>query len=175
MFSALHQGSPLYLLEKATLSLKIGQVQGIGIPKTSMPQAFSMGNTTIDVTVVSNGESIVLPNIPSNLSVATVNGIIASETREALDAEIDGIQRELQNHVDNRDEYIRSIDRCKEVRKELNPQLAEEQRQKERIAQLEKALAAMQAGQDEMKAMLAQALNSKKQNDNDHHPADRNR
>lgn len=175
MFSALHQGSPLYLLDKATLSLKIGQVQSIGIPKPSVSQVFPMGSSTIDVTVVSNGESIVLPNVPSNLSVTTINGIIASETREALDAEIDGIQRVLQTHVDNRDEYLRSIERCKDVRKELNPQLAEEQKQKERIERLEVSLAAMQEGQNELKAMLAQALGNKKQNENDHHPADRNR
>lgn len=161
MFSELHQGSPLFLLDKGTLTIKVAQVQSVSLPKPLLSQPFGLNNTSIDAVVVANGDTINLPGLPSNLSVATVNGIVVSETREALDAEIDGIQRILQTHVDNRDEYLRSIERCKEVRKELNPQLAEEQRQKERIAQLEKSLAAVQLGQEELKEMLAKALNPK--------------
>lgn len=162
MFNALHQGSPIYLLDKATLTLKVGQVQSIGIPKPSLTQMFPLGtNTTIDISVVADGETIMLPNIPSNLSVATVNGIIAAESRECMATEVESIERITQQVIDNLEAHKQTVARCHELLKELNPQLAEEQKQKERIAQLESSLAAMQAGQNELKAMLAQALSTK--------------
>lgn len=152
MFSSLQNGSQVYLLDKSTLTLKYGQVTSVSIPKPVMSQPFGSNNTTIDLVVSANGENINLPNVPCVLSVATINGVIVSETREALDAELDGIQRTLQTHVDNRDEYIRSIERCKEVRKELNPQLAKEQAQEEKIERLETSI-------EEIKKMLSQIVN----------------
>lgn len=151
MFSELHQGSPLCLLDRATLTLKSAQVQSVSFPKPVMTQPFGVNNTTIDVVAVSNGETIHLPNVPSNLSVATVNGIIVAENRDAMSGEVESIQRMTQQVIDNYDAHIQTVDRCKELMKELNPQFAEEQKQKERIAQLEESLA-------EMKAMLAEAL-----------------
>lgn len=165
MFNALHNGSTLFLLDKSRLTLRVGQVQNVSLPKPSVSQPFGMANSTIDIVVAADGESINLPNIPSGLSVATVNGIIVSETKEGIDTEIEGIQRTLQTHIDNYDEYKRAIVRCKEVRKELNPQLAKEQAQEEKIASLENSI-------NELKAMLTQSL-SRNKNHNENHTNNR--
>lgn len=154
MFSELHQGSPICLLDRATLSFKVAQVQSVSLPKPILSQPFGLNNTSIDVVAVDSGETINLPGLPSNLSVATVNGIVVTETREAMAGEVEAIQRMTQQVIDNYEEHKRTVVRCTELLRELNPRIAREQQQEEKISQLEASLA-------EMKEMLAKALNSK--------------
>lgn len=154
MFSELHQGSPICLLDRATLTFKVAQVQSVSLPKPLLSQPFGLNNTSIDVVAVANGETISLPGLPSNLSVSTVNGIIVTENREAMAGEVEAIQRMTQQVIDNYDAHKQTVARCTELLRELNPRIAREQQQEEKITQLEASLA-------EMKDMLAKALNAK--------------
>lgn len=154
MFSELHQGSPLFLLDKGTLTIKVAQVQSVSLPKPLLSQPFGLNNTSIDAVAVANGDTINLPGLPSNLSVATVNGIVVTETREAMASEVEAIQRMTQQVIDNYEAHKQTVERCTELLKELNPRIAREQQQEEKILQLEASLA-------EMKEMLAKALNPK--------------
>ena len=154
MFSELHQGSPLCLLDRATLTFKVAQVQSVSLPKPLLSQPFGLNNTSIDVVAVSNGETINLPGLPSNLSVSTVNGIVVTETREAMASEVEAIQRMTQQVIDNYEAHKQTVERCAELLRELNPRIAREQQQEEKISQLEASLA-------EMKEMLSKALSTK--------------
>lgn len=141
MFSSLQNGSPVCLLDKATLTLKYGQVTNVSIPKPVLQQPFAANNTTIDITVNVNGESIVLPNVHSHLSSETINGVIIAETREVMDKEVESIQRVTQQAIDNHEAHKQTVERCIELRKELNPQLAKEQAQEQKIEMLEASIA----------------------------------
>lgn len=155
MFSALQSGSPIFVLEKNTLILKIGQVQSKGAFKPTFGQMY---NTAFDMVVNANGENIAIPNVPSNLSVATIDGLIISETREGMAAEVENLQRMTQQVIDNYEAHKQTVVRCSELLKELNPQLAQEQAQREKIASLEASI-------DELKAMLSKALTKNKKQD----------
>lgn len=152
MFSSLQNGSPVYLLDKATLTLKYGQVTSVGIPKPVLSQPFAANNTTIDVVVSTNGESVALPNVHSHLTVETINGIVIAETREAMSQEVESIQRVTQQVIDNYDAHKQTVERCAELLKELNPKLAKEQQQEKKIENLETSI-------EEIKKMLSQLMN----------------
>lgn len=159
MFSALQSGSTIYLMEKSTLTLKVGQVQNISFPKPVISPPYPMGNnTTIDITVVADNETITLPNIPSNLAVTTTNGIVVSETRDGMCAEVESILRMTQQVIDNYEAHKRTVQRCKQLLRELNPSIAEKQAQQEEIASLKNQM-------DEIKALLKKALNNNRTTD----------
>lgn len=154
MFSELHQGSPVCLLDRASLTFKVAQVQSVSLPKPMLSQPFGLNNTSVDVVAVCNGETINLPGLPCNLSVTTVNGIVVTESREAMAGEVEAIQRMTQQVIDNYEAHKQTVERCGELLRELNPRIAKEQQQAEKISQLEASI-------DELKAMLARALNDK--------------
>lgn len=152
MFSSLQNGSPVYLLDKATLTLKYGQITSVGIPKPVLSQPFAANSTTIDIVVNANGESIALPNVHSHLSVETINGIVIAETREGMAREVESIQRVTQQVIDNYEAHKQTVERCTELMRELNPQLAKEQQQEKKIESLETSI-------EEIKKMLSQLMN----------------
>lgn len=156
MFSALHNGSSILILEKATLTLKPAQVQTISAPRTNISHGYPFGsNSVVDIVAVSNGETINIPDVPLTLSVTTTNnGLVVCDSSDTMDAELENIQRNAQQHYDNREGYKATAERCAALRRELNPRLAKEEEQNEKISKLENSL-------EEMKEMLAKALNSK--------------
>lgn len=156
MFSALHNGSNILILEKASLTLKSAQVQSISAPRANITHTYPFGsNNVVDIVAVSNGETINIPEVPLSLSVTTTsNGLIVCESNETMDAELENIQRSAMQHYENRDGYKATAERCAELRKELNPRLAKEEEQNEKISKLETSL-------EEMKTMLMKALNNK--------------
>lgn len=156
MFSALHNGSNLLILDKATLTLKSAQVQSVSAPRANINHGYPFGSSSIvDIVAVSNGEMINIPEVPLTLSVTTTsNGLIVCENSETMDAELENIQRSAQQHYDNRDGYKATAERCAVLRRELNPRLAKEEEQNEKICKLENSLA-------EMKEMLTKALSAK--------------
>lgn len=152
MFSSLQKGSQVYLLDKATLTLKYGQVADVSLPKPVLSQPFGANNTTIDLVVNANGENVTLPNVHSHLSVETINGIVMSETREMMAREVESIQRVTQQVIDNYEAHKQTVERCGELLRELNPQLAKEQEQEKKIEKLETSI-------EEIKKMLSQIVN----------------
>ena len=88
MFSALSQGSPVYLLDKtSTLDYKVGEVVGVSQPKFN-----SFGNV-VDLKVKVDDQIQEFNGIPSiNSFVSYNNGkVIISETKQNIQNEIEGI------------------------------------------------------------------------------------
>lgn len=155
MFSALHNGSSILILDKTSLTLKSAQVQSVSAPRANITNGYPFANNNVvDIVAVSNGETISIHDVPINLSVTTSGGLIVCENNETMDAEIENIQRSAQGHYDNREAYKATAERCAELRKELNPRIAKEEEQNKKISKLEDSLA-------EMKELLVKALGNK--------------
>lgn len=169
MFSALKNNSPIYILDISDdLQIKTGHVQTASVPQPVFGQPFGSPNSTIDIVANVEGDTAKFKGIPANLSAANLGNVIICDTREAMDAELENLQRESEQVVNSTEYHRKRAKRCTEIRKELNPQFEKEQKQEERITKIEDAI-------NNLSSMIAAALNNKKQNDNDHHPADRNR
>ena len=142
MFSALNQGSLLYILDKTDqLKLKIGQITGISQPKIDYSQQYGGFNSpsTIDLKVNIDGTTYEYNSIPSNFSIVTYNNgkLTISETKQGLQQEVEALLQNSKQILENLDYYKQNIVDCETILKELNPQFAKDKERDERLNSLE--------------------------------------
>lgn len=168
MFSALRQGSPFYILEKADEPrLKIGSVVSVSQPAPKYAQTYipnqNFTETVVDVVVKVGEEEIKFEKIPSSLSIANFgqNGVVVSESKEAMNTEVEGMLRTSRNILDSIPYHEKVVDVCDSMLRQLNPQFAKEKEQEEKIASLESKVGGMEGKLDRIADMLAVALSNK--------------
>lgn len=140
MFSALTQGSLVYILDKTeTPILKIGEIISISLPKPSFNQ---YQQTVVDIKVNIGGTTYEYNSIPSNLSLVTYNSgkITISESKQGLQQEVENILSNSKQILSNIENYKKNIENCEQILKELNPQYAVNKERDERLNSLEEKL-----------------------------------
>ena len=134
MFSALSQGSSIYLLDK-TSSPKfiIGEVVGVTQPKYNFSQA------TVDLKVKVDDSIQEFNNLPSINNIVTYNSgkVIISETKQGIQNEVETILTNSRNILDNIDTYKQNVEDCEKILKQLNPQFAKDKERDDRLHNLE--------------------------------------
>lgn len=137
MFSALNQGSLIYILDKTdNPKLKIGTITAISAPKPS----YNIGNATvIDIKCQIDGISYEYNGIPSGVSVVSYNNgkITLSETKQGLQTEVESLLQNSRQIVNNIEYYKQNIIECEGILKELSPQFAKDKERDERLDNLE--------------------------------------
>ena len=131
MFSALSQGSPVYLLDKtSTLEYKVGEIVGVSSPRF---------NNTVDLKVKVDDSIQEFSGIPSINSFVSYNGgkVIISETKQAIQNEVEGILQNRKHVLDNIESYKEDIVQCESILKKLSPQFAIDKERDERLSKLE--------------------------------------
>ena len=138
MFSALSQGSPIYILDKTSSpDYKIGEIVGVSYPKTN---PYNLGpQNTVDVKVKIEGEIQEFNSIPSINSIVSYNNgkIIISETKQGIQNEVESILSNSKQILNNIDNYKKNVEDCEEILKQLNPQFAIDKERDERLSSLE--------------------------------------
>ena len=138
MFSALSQGSPIYLLDKtSTPDFKIGEIIGVSYPKVN-PYSVGVQNT-VDIKVKIEGDVQEFNSIPSINSIVSYNNgkIIISETKQGIQNEVESILSNSKQILNNIDNYKKNVEDCEEILKQLNPQFAIDKERDERLSNLE--------------------------------------
>lgn len=165
MFSALRQSSLFYILEKGERpSLRVGQVQSVSspVPKYGVPAVpGQLGlETTVDVKVKVGDETLDFRQLPSALSIANFggSGVVVSESREAMTAEVESMLRSSRDILGSVDYHEGVVEACEEMMRSLNPQLAREKEQEDKIMSIESKIGGMESSISELKAMLSRAL-----------------
>lgn len=137
MFSALNQGSPIYLLDKTSSpKYQVGEIIGISQPKIN----YNFGQTTtVDLKVKIDDSVQDFNSIPGINSVVTYNNgkLIISETKQGIQNEVESILHNSKHIVDNIDIYKQNISDCEEILKQLNPQFAKDKERDDRLTNLE--------------------------------------
>ena len=134
MFSALSQGSSIYLLDKTSSpKFLVGEVVGVTQPKYNFNQA------TVDLKVKVEDSVQEFNNLPSINSFVTYNNgkLYISETRQGIQNEVETILTTSKNIVDNIDNYKQNIVECENILKQLNPQFAKDKERDDRLQNLE--------------------------------------
>ena len=134
MFSALSQGSSIYLLDKTSSpKFVIGEIVGVTQPKYSFNQA------TVDLKVKIEDSVQEFNNLPSINNIVTYNSgkIIISETKQGIQNEVETILTNSKNILDNIDIYKQNIKDCENILKQLNPQFAKDKERDDRLYNLE--------------------------------------
>lgn len=165
MFSGLRQNSPFYILEKNDgLKIKIGYVQSVSNPQPKynsnqyVPnQQFGQAEMVVDVIVKVGDETFEYKQLPSNSSIANfgANGIVVSESREAMNSEVDGILRNSKQIIESVPFHEKNISDCEHIIRLLNPQIAKEKEQEEKIDKLEERMGGIEGTLTDMMGMLS--------------------
>ena len=135
MFSALSQGSPIYLLDKtSSLDYKVGEIIGVTYPKIYN----NLGNT-VDLKVKIDGQVQEFNSIPSINNIVSYNGgkIIISESKQGIQTEVENILQNSKQILNNIDTYKQNVSNCENILKQLSPQFAVDKERDERLSNLE--------------------------------------
>ena len=153
MFSALRQGSVVYILEKGENPvLKVGQVVSITQPNYS--SNFLMNGSTIDINVKVNNQNMDFKNVPSSQSVANYNNAIIAETKELMSNEVDNMLQSSRSIVDSVTYHNNIITSCESILKELNPRFAKEKERDEDINNLKDKMGGIESKMDKILSLL---------------------
>ena len=153
MFSALRQGSVVYILEKGENPvLKVGQVVSITQPNYS--NNFLMNGSTIDINVKVNNQNMDFKNVPSSQSVANYNNAVITETKELMSNEVDNMLQSSRSIVDSVAYHNNIITSCESILKELNPRFAKEKERDEDINNLKDKMGGIESKMDKILVLL---------------------
>ena len=153
MFSALRQGSVLYILEKGeNPSLKIGQV--VSITQPNYNSNFLMSGSTIDINVKVGDQNMDFKNVPSSQSVTSYNNAITAETKELMSNEVDNMLQSSKNVIDSVSYHENVIQSCEQILKSLNPRFAKEKERDEDIVNLKSKIGGIESKMDKILTLL---------------------
>ena len=153
MFSALRQGSVVYILEKGENPvLKVGQV--VSITQPNYGSNFLMNGSTIDINVKVNNQNMDFKNVPSSQSVANYNNAVITETKELMSNEVDNMLQSSRSIVDSVAYHNNIITSCESILKELNPRFAKEKERDEDINNLKDKMRGIESKMDKILGLL---------------------
>jgi len=132
----------LYVLNrKDNPTLSIGRVISVSAPLPKYPNTYTNPmsgiETTVDITASVDGSNVDFKKIPSNLVIYGDSGIVISETREAMISEIETMKSNSRNIIESVDYHKRVLECCDTMLEQLNPSLAKEREQENKLNSLE--------------------------------------
>lgn len=168
MFQGLRTNSIFYVLDKSgEPTLKIGQVISVSNPQSKFP-SYQPGQfnpqpmeTTVDVKVKMQDGEAEFKQLPSNGQIANSGDLVVSESREAMSAEVEAMLRHSKEVLDSKDYHEKVVKNCEQMLGILNPQIAKEKAQEQRIGNLEADVSGMKGTLSNIETMLQRALNKK--------------
>lgn len=148
MFSTLTAGSTLYIFTKGEEpKLEIGTVETVSKPRPNFQSTYTGLSQPLDMVIDSigvrvGGELLKFDSIPTNSSVHTYNGgsVVISDSRDAMTQEFDNSQRTSRSVLDSVPYHEKMVDACKRFKKQLNPEIVEQEKRDKRIDSLEKSI-----------------------------------
>ncbi|AXF52160.1 MAG: hypothetical protein [crAssphage sp. isolate ctcc615] len=166
MFSALSQGSPIYIIDKTDgLKYKTGEVVGV-IQNPTFGGAFGTqsfapnGNVTIKVKV--DGNVIDYPEAPLNGSTVSYNNgvTVVCETKQGMITEIENTLQQTNQILADRHKYEKRVKDCEDILKEVNPTFAKDKERDERINSLDGKVTSMEGKLDKILNVLSSNSNN---------------
>lgn len=165
MFQGLRTNSLFYVLDKGeNPNLRIGQVVSVSNPQTKYP-AFNNGftpqpmETVVDVKVKLGDEEVDFKQLPANGQIANDKNLVVSDNKDAMSAEVDAMLRQSKAILESVDYNKRVVESCEGMLQQLNPQIAKEKEQTEKINKLEGKVSGIEGKIDKMMGWLQQTIN----------------
>ena len=164
MFQGLRTNSLFYVLDKGeNPNLRIGQVVSVSNPQTKYP-AFNNGftpqpmETVVDVKVKLGDEEVDFKQLPANGQIANDKNLVVSDNKDAMSAEVDAMMRQSKAILESVDYNKRVVESCEGMLQQLNPQIAKEKEQTEKINKLEGKVSGIEGKIDKMMGWLQQTM-----------------
>ena len=164
MFQGLRTNSLFYFLDKGeNPNLRIGQVVSVSNPQTKYP-TFNNGftpqpmETVVDVKVKLGDEEVDFKQLPANGQIANDKNLVVSDNKDAMSAEVDAMLRQSKAILESVDYNKRVVESCEGMLQQLNPQIAKEKEQTEKINKLEGKVSGIEGKIDKMMGWLQQTM-----------------
>lgn len=164
MFQGLRTNSLFYVLDKGeNPNLRIGQVVLVSNPQTKYP-TFNNGftpqpmETVVDVKVKLGDEEVDFKQLPANGHIANDKNLVVSDNKDAMSAEVDAMLRQSKAILESVDYNKRVVESCEGMLQQLNPQIAKEKEQTEKISKLEGKVSGIEGKIDKMMGWLQQTM-----------------
>ena len=164
MFQGLRTNSLFYVLDKGeNPNLRIGQVVSVSNPQTKYP-TFNNGFTpqpmenVVDVKVKLGDEEVDFKQLPANGQIANDKNLVVSDNKDAMSAEVDAMLRQSKAILESVDYNKRVVESCEGMLQQLNPQIAKEKEQTEKINKLEGKVSGIEGKIDKMMGWLQQTM-----------------
>lgn len=164
MFQGLRTNSLFYVLDKGeNPNLRIGQVVSVSNPQTKYP-TFNNGftpqpmETVVDVRVKLGDEEVDFKQLPANGQIANDKNLVVSDNKDAMSAEVDAMLRQSKSILESVDYNKRVVESCEGMLQQLNPQIAKEKEQTEKINKLEGKVSGIEGKIDKMMGWLQQTM-----------------
>ena len=164
MFQGLRANSLFYVLDKGeNPNLQIGQVVSVSNPQTRYP-SFNNGftpqpmETVVDVKVKLGDEEVDFKQLPANGQIANDKNLVVSDNKDAMSAEVDAMLRQSKAILESVDYHERVVKSCEGMLQQLNPQIAKEKEQTEKINKLEGKVSGIEGKIDKMMGWLQQTM-----------------
>lgn len=161
MFSGLRQNGLFYILEKGDeLKLKVGQVVSVSNPQPKYGQYgyTTQPEMTVDVKVKVDEETLEFKQLNANANIANSGGVIVSDNKDAMSAEVEGLLRTSKGIIDSVGYHEKVLASCDGILRELNPSFKKEKEQEEKIGMLEEKMVGIEGTLSDMMSMLSSAL-----------------
>ena len=153
MFSALNQGSLVYILDKTDgVKFKIGEIVGTTVPQFAVDGSGMVMKLSIKI----NGNVAEYNNVPSAATIVSYNNgkLIIAETKQSIQSEVESTLHNANYIIEHIEDYKSQITQCEEVLKELNPQYAKDKARDEEIANIKSEVAGMKTNIDKILAAV---------------------
>lgn len=164
MFQGLRTNSLFYVLDKGeNPNLRIGQVVSVSNPQTKYP-TFNNGftpqpmETIVDVRVKLGDEEVDFKQLPANGQIANDKNLVVSDNKDAMSAEVDAMLRQSKAILESVDYNKRVVESCEGMLQQLNPQIAKDKEQTEKINKLEGKVSGIEGKIDKMMGWLQQTM-----------------
>ena len=136
MFSALNQGSLVYILDKTDkLKYSIGEVVGTTIPQFATDGTNQM---VMNIKVKVGDITTEFNNIPSNSSIVTYKGgkTIIAETKQQIQAEVESILHKANYTLEHIEDIKDEAEQAESIIKSIDTNYAKDKARDEEIASL---------------------------------------
>lgn len=168
MFNALREGSLFYILHKGeNPRLRIGQVTAKSEPKpkfgnTQAAYGFAQ-EMVIDITVKADEDTYTFDALSTQdaFKFYPEKGVFITDSREQMLAEVETMLRTSTEVLDSVSFHENVVKECDTMLRRLNPQLAKEKAQEEKIGALESKISGVETTLCSIQEMLAEALNGR--------------
>ena len=142
MFSALNQGSLVYILDKTDgVKFKIGEIVGTTVPQFAIDGSGMVMKLSIKI----NGNVAEYNNVPSAATIVSYNNgkFIIAETKQSIQSEVESTLHNANYIIEHIEDYKSQITQCEDVLKELNPQYAKDKARDEEFNNIKKEVAGL--------------------------------
>lgn len=150
MFSALNQGSLVYILDKTDkLKYSIGEVVGTTIPQFATDGTNQM---VMNIKVKVSDVTTDFNNIPSNSSIVTYKGgkTIIAETKQQIQAEVESILHKANYTLEHIEDIKDEAQQAESILKSIDTNYAKDKARDEEIASLKDKVSGVESKLDKI-------------------------